>query len=799
MVNAGRSHRSVLGRKLRRDLWHLRGPFLAVALVVASGVALFVDLRSMHSFLLASQASYYRTHRFAQVFAPLARAPLSVARELERIPGVAAVEARVVADVTVDVPGLAEPATARLISLPQDGLPALDVPYLRSGRLPEPARRDEVLLSDAFARANGLALGDRLGAVIHGRWQRLTMVGTALSPEYVYEIRGAGDIFPDNRRFGVAWMGVDALAAAFDMQGACNDVTLTLAPGALEPDVIARLDRVLGPYGGLGAYGREQQISHRFLSDEITETQVTSVFLPAIFLGVTAFLVHLVLSRLVGTQREQIAVLKAFGFGNRTVGLHYLLMALVPVLAGSLLGAVAGVWLAGRMALLYARFFPFPPMIFTPDPRVLAAAIAIGGGAALAGALSAVRRAVVLPPAEAMRPEAPVRFRRGLVERTGLRRLLSTSARMVLRNVERRPLKTLLSTLGIACAVAIVAVGRYAWDAIDLIKTVQFTQVQREDVTVSLRDPRSHGALPALLRLPGVLAAEPFRAVPVRLVGGRDGFLSYRTALLGVTPGAALRRVVGGDLRPVNPPPDGVLLTTALAERLGLRPGDSLRIEVLDGARPARAATLAATVDELVGVGAYMDLGALRRLLGEGDTLSGAFLQTDAAEAARLYARLKRMPAVAATSVREAAREGFERTVAESFAISLTTTVGFACVIAFGMVYNGARIALSERGRELASLRVLGFSRREVATMLLGEQALLVLASLPLGFGLAYGLCALMAWRFASDLFRLPLVLSPATLAFAAGVVLAAALISSLSVRRRLDRLDLVAVLKTRE
>ncbi len=790
----------VLRRKLWRDVWHLRGPFAAVLLVVASGVALFVDLRSMHGFLLGTQARYYREHHFADVFAGLRHAPLAIRREIEAIPGVALVEPRLVADVLLDVPGLDEPATGRVVSLPDgDRLPAVNVPYLRSGRYPDSRRRDEILVSDAFARANRLPLGATFGALLHGRWQRLRVVGTALSPEFVYEIRGAGDVFPDNRHFGALWMRAAPLSAAFDLVGACNDIVLTLAPGASVRDVEARLDRVLAPYGGLGSFPRADQISHRFLSDEIAETAITSVFLPVVFLGVTAFLVHLVLSRLVGTQREQIAVLKAFGFADATIGAHYLGIALGPVLGGSILGAAAGVWLATGMADLYARFYQFPPAPFEPDPRVLGVAVAIGAGSALAGALLAVRRVVVLPPAEAMRPEAPARFRVGLLERLGLARWLPATARMVFRNVERRPLKSVLSVLGIAAAVAIVAVGRYAFDAVDWMKDVQFRHVQREDVMVTFREPLSSRAQQSLLGLPGVLRVEPFRAAAVRLVSAANGTATYRTALLGLRRDGELRRPVGQDYRAVPLPPSGVLLTRALADRLGLAPGDRLRVELLEGTRHTYEQTLAGVVDELIGVSATMDLGALHRMLGESDTVSGAFLQVDARQLPLLYTRLKRLPAVSAASVRSAVRLGFERTIAQSFAISLTTTIGFACVIAFGMVYNGARVALSERGRELASLRVLGFDRGEVTAMLLGEQALLVVAALPLGFLLAYALCAVMVQRFTSDLFRMPLVLRPATLAFAGAVVVAAAIVSGLIVRRRLDGLDLVAVLKTRE
>ncbi len=785
---------SPLDRKLLRDLIHLRGQMIAVALVVTCGISMFVTLRGMHSYLLGTQASYYERYRFSDLFAHLKQAPLGVASRLAALPGVAAAEPRIVVDVLLDVPGLAEPATGRLVSIPQHRRPALNDLYLRHGRWV--AGRGEVLASEAFARANGLQIGDTLGAVIHGRWQRLRIVGLALSPEYVYEIRGAGDFFPDNRRFGVIWMGYEPLAAAFDLDGAFNDVAVSLAPGASQPATLARLDRLLARYGGLGAYGREDHVSHRFVSDEITETRVTSVAIPAVFLGVTAFLLHIVMSRLVATQRDQIAVLRAFGYSAGAVGGHYLKLALAPVLLGAAAGTGIGLWFAVELAQVYARFYQFPVVRYQPEPGIVALAVAIGGGAALLGAWGAARRAMALPPAEAMRPEAPARYRTGRLERLAGLRLASPETRILLRNLERRPWKAALSVVGIALAAAIVVLGWYAYDAIGFMKDVQFRTVQREDVTVVLREPASAAALHALARLPGVLRAEPFRAVAARL---RNGHRTYRAAFQGMDPGGELRRIVDRGFRVHGLPPAGVLLTSHLAEKLAVRPGDRLTVEVLEGARPVREVPVAGVVDEMMGMAAYMELPALNRLMHEGRTISGAYLAVDPPAREALYARLKRLPAVSGVGVREAALRSFETTVAESFWISISVLITFACVIAFGVIYNGARIALSERGRELASLRILGFSRGEVASMLLGEQSLLTLLALPLGAAFGFAVCALLALRFESDLFRLPLVVSGRTYLFAFLTVAASALASGLAVRHRLDRLDLIAVLKTRE
>jgi putative ABC transport system permease protein len=786
---------TALNRKLIRDLMHLRGQVIAVAMVVACGIAVYITMRSAYESLLVSQAIYYDSYRFAHIFAHLKRAPDLLSGEISSIPGVAAVQTRIVMEVTLDVPGLDEPATGRLISIPELRATMLNDIHLRRGNWVEPGRRDEVIISEAFADANSLELGQTMGAVINGRWERLKIVGVAISPEFVYEIQSAA-IFPDNRRFGIIWMSREALSAAFDLEGGFNNVTLTLLSGASEKDVIDRLDLLLERYGGLGAYGRDDQISHRFFSDEITQDRLTGLFVPPIFLGVAAFLIHMVLSRLINTQRDQIAVLKAFGYGGFAIAGHYLKFALVPVIAGAAVGTALGVWLGAGLAEIYSRFFRLPIIAFSPGLATLLIAAAISASAALIGAVLAVRRVIKLPPAEAMRPEPPARFRQGWAERRLIGRLLSPAARMVLRNIERRPWKAALTVLGISMAIAILVMGRYFFDALDHIIEVQFRTVQREDVTVTFNESLTSRARYDVMHLPGVVRSEAFRSVPVRL---RFNHRQRRLALLGVERGAELRRLLDVRLREVEVPPDGIIISSKLASVLGVGPGQPVMVEVLEGARQKKEILVVGLVDEFVGIGAYMELGALNRFMGEGGTISGAHLAVDSRAAPELYSLLKRTPAVGGVAIRETMIESFLKTVAESLLISMTAVIIFACVIAVAMVYNGARIALSERGRELASLRVLGFTRREVAVMLLGEQAVLTLLAFPLGLATGMGICALLVRVLDTELYRIPMVFGRATFIFPIIVVVAAALFSGLLVYLRIRHMDLVAVLKTRE
>ena len=780
---------------LWRDLWHLRGQVFAAALVVACGVAAQVTMRSAYLSLQAAQTNYYASYRFADIFAQLKRAPEQLAGEIRALPGVAQVRTRVVAEVTLDVPGLTEPASGRLVSIPERQETMLNDLFLRRGRYIEASHPDEVLVSEVFAQANKLEVGDKLGAILNGRWRELTVVGIALSPEYIYEV-GAGMLFPDNRRFGVLWMGREALASAFSMEGAFNDVSLTLAKGAEEAEVIARLDQLLLRYGGLSAYGRSDQLSNRFLTDELGEIEISATYIPAIFLAVAVFLIYIVLSRLVVMQRTQIALLKAFGYSNLSVALHYLKFALLTVLAGLLPGLLFGLYLGEKTNNLYAEYFHFPQMPLVISPSVIALAVLVSLLGACAGAIGAVRRVTALQPAEAMRPEAPADFRAGVMERSGLAHWLPASARMILRNLSRKPWKALVSVLGIGLAVGMMLVARFMFDAVDHMMNVQFNLVQRDDVTVLFHEPRAASAAYEIRQLPGVLRAEPFRAVPVRL---RHAHRSKQIEVTGLSGDSQLRQIVDSRLHTIALPPDGLLLTRKLGEMLGVTTGDTVTLEVLEGARPVREVTVAGLSDELIGIGAYMDARALAHLLREDDLVSGAYLSVDPVHADQLYGRLKRMPAVSGVAIRDAMVKSVKDIIDRAFTTVSIIEMLFAAIIVGGMVYNSVRIALSERGNELASLRVLGFTQREVVVLLLGEQALLTLCAIPVGLLMGYGMCAALAPAFDRELFRLPLVFSQMTFVYPVIATLISAILSALLVARRLRHLDLIAVLKTRE
>ena len=784
-----------LDLKLVRDLAHMWAQALAIAAVMGAGVATLVLAVGAYRSLVETRAAYYERYRFADVFASVTRADRRVGERIQALPDVQVAELRIKKHALIEIEGRTEPAAGVAISLPDKGEPALNRLYLRIGRMPEPGRPDEIVVNEAFAKATQMKPGDRFSAVLNGRKRVLRIVGIALSPEFIYAM-GPGDLMPDDRRFVVFWMSETALAQIFDLEGAFNDVAVKLAPGAREAEVIRRLDSLLAGFGGVGASGRKDQQSHGFLDAELEQLAAMAKVVPPIFLLVSAFLVNMALSRLITLEREQIGLLKAIGYGRWAVAGHYVKLVLAISAAGIVLGAGAGTWLGQGLTRLYGDFFHFPFLLFEHDADIYAMAAGVTMLAAIAGAARAVWGVLLLPPAVAMQPPAPPRYHRLLKGRLAALKPRSMLLVMAFRDMVRAPIRTATTTIGIALAVAVLVTALFTFDSVEQMIDVAFFRTNRQHATLNFKDERGFGALGAAERLPGVLRAEPFRSVAVRM---RNGHLERKVAISGKPAQMDLSRVLDLALTPLQLPPQGIVVSERLATVLSLAAGDHVEIEVLEGRRRTLTVTVTEIIKSYFGLVVYMDIAAVNNLLDEGPRFTGVHVAYDAAREKDFFAAAKKTPSISSIALQNRSLIRFRETLAQNINIMTSVYLALSCIIAIGVVYNSARIQLSERARELASLRVLGFTRREVAEVLLMGLALMTLLAIPLGWLLGHFFAWATIQGFTNDLYTVPFAVEPATYAKSSLVVIAATALSALIVRARIDRLDLIAVLKARD
>jgi len=786
---------SPLTHKLLRDLWHMKGQAIAIGMVIAVGVAMQVMMTGLVTSLNDTRAAYYERYRLADVFAPVSRAPEFLADRLAGIDGVGAVETRVTGGALIDLDGRDLPVQAQALSLPDLREPRLNTVFLTGGRMIDSGHSDEILLLEGFADAHGLVPGDRIAATMNGARRTFRIVGLAQSPEYLYAT-APGELAPDAARFGVIWMGRSALAAAYDMEGAFNEALLSLTRGANEAAVRDAADRILAPYGGSGAYPLADQQSNRIVTEEISGLEAAAVGVPPIFLAVAAFLLYIVISRMVQSEREEIGLMKAFGYTNAEVGRHYFKLVMAIAVGGALAGCLMGIAAGRALIQVYMAYFNFPFLVFQLDPASFVSGVAASILAASVGGLLVLRRIFALTPAAAMRAPAPPDYSRSGRWGRALTRWLDQPSRMVLRRITRAPGRMAGSMIGIACGMALSVSMLTIYVGFDRTIDLTFSVVDRSDVTVTFTHAVSDTTIYALARMPGVALVEPVRNVPAIL---RNGLHSYRGAVTGLPEDARLNRAIAADLSEITMPTEGIVLSTALADILQIAPGETLTVEVREGRQPVLDIPVAGVAESLIGSPAYMDLGTLGRALRESGRVSGAYLAIDQARAGEIYAALQDMPSVAGVSLKAQARDALE-VMMDTGAGAIRYVMGaIAFIITFGIVYNAARIAQAERARDLASLRVLGFTRGEAAFVLLGELAVVTLVALPVGAVLGYYLSFAIADGFSTDLYQIPAVFSPESYGFAALVVLVAAVASGWLVKRDIDRTDLVSALKTRE
>jgi putative ABC transport system permease protein len=786
---------TALNIKLLRDVRRLWAQVLAIALVVGGGVATLVLAVGSHRSLEETRTAYYERYAFADVFARVKRAPKALVGQIAEIPGVAAVDPRIAKLALLDIPGFAEPASGQFVSLPDTGDHGLNRLYIRSGRLPEPGRSEEIVVNEPFARAHGFAEGSRFSAILNGKKRELVIVGTALSPEFVYTV-GPGDLMPDDRRYAIVWMSERALASVYDLHGAFSAVSVKLQPGASERDVTSRLDALLDPYGGQAAHGRKDQTSHAWLDHELDMLNNMSRTLPPIFLLVSAFLVNLTLSRLVALEREQIGLLKALGYSNASIVWHYVKFVALIVLTGIIIGSIAGTWLGLRVTALFGDFFHFPFLVFSSAPDLYLIAGALSAVAAIVGALRALRDVVKLAPAVAMQPPAPAVYRHFLPANVRLDRFVSQPTLMMLRGMSRHPVRACLTALGMSLATAILIVSLFTRDSMEQLIDVTYFLADRQDATISFTEKRVDNVVVQAARLPGVLAAEPFREVPVRI---RHGNVERRITISGRPADSDLRRIIDADLKPVILPESGLAVSSMLARILGVGTGDMVEIELLDGVRRTVTLPVVALVEDYFGIRGMMEISALGRLMGEAPVVNSVNLSVDESRKDDFYAAVKSMPTVSGLALMRISLANFREAIALLITTMASIYAGLAAVIAFGVVYNNARISLSEQARELASLRVLGFTRGEVLRILLLELAILTLIAQPPGWVMGYGLAWIMKNNLAGELMRVRLVVEHSTYITASAIVVMAAVVSAAVIRDRINKLDLVAVLKTRD
>ncbi len=784
-----------INKKLFRDFWNLKLQTLSIALIVIGGLSILLASWSSYQSLKKARDDFYVKYSFADIFSEFKRAPSGIIGELKNIPGVENIDGRIMIDSIANLANQDEPAVTRIISMPTSGQPQFNKLYLRMGRLPVEGNVAEVVVHEGFAKAHKLIPGSQFQILIEGHLEIVQVVGIAISPEFVYALSSAAPL-PDDIHYGVLWMSYLTLSRLAKLQDSINSVTASISPDTTSGNVLSSFDRILKPYGGLGAYARDRQISNMFVEDEIVQQKAMAIIAPVIFLSVAAFLVNVIFSRLIALNRSQIATLKAIGFTNWEVARHYLTLVILILMVGTLPGLAIGAWLGQIFSKMYLDFFHFPELKFHLSYGALIICVLSGILPGLLGAWQSIRNAFALVPAEAMRPPMPPVYQKNLFDRAVGKKRFRPLSKMIFRNIFHRPDRLVMIILGMATALGII-VTSFSWsDMLYELLDTQFQRIQREDLSVSLLKPVSLNGLQELSKSTGVISIEGYRVTPVRI-----RFLNHKKelSLTGWPDATQMRQSLSLNLNKITLPENGLMLGRFFQKSWGVKEGDKVEVELIESNSKKIMITVAGFSDELVGLTASMKIQELWKILDEEASYNMATIKADSNKVNFLYTEFKNIPGIEAVILKGSVYKGFQNTMGSLIQLSTSILIFFAMAIAVGVIYNSVRVNFSERSWEMASLRVMGFEKGEVFTLILAEVSLQIFLCLIPGCIIGYWMTKLSLQGIHTETFAFPVVIHTQTYIKAILVVLISLGLCSWQIYRMIDKLSLVEALKSRE
>lgn len=789
-----------LDKKLLREIRFNAGSLLVVVVIIAFGAGSYVGMGSAQRVLETSQAAYYNAYRFADFWVDVKKAPLTEIERLAELKGVEIVQSRVVFDIILDLPDQPRPVNGRLISFPeQRDASTLNDLFLIRGTGFSRDRDEELIVSDSFALAHDLGPGDQIHLILNRRREAFTIVGTCVSPEYVYMVRGEGDLMPDPEHFGVLYVKERYARDVLDFQDACNNVVgrfASISPSQ-QKTLLGDIETRLEPYGVFSAILRERQASNRFLTDEIDGLRVSAVIMPLIFLAVSAMALSVLLRRLVERQRVTIGTLKALGYSNARLFRHFIFFGLIVGFVGGLIGCVIGIGLRQSMINLYAEFYHFPKYIIEAHPELMLQAVGISVLFAVVGALRGARRVLRLQPAESMRAKPPEKGHAIVLERwRGLWRRLDFKTHLALRDVFRNKGRTIsgVASATIACSILIMMFSMF--DAVHFMVAFQFEHTNRGNATIGMRDARNAGALFEGRNMPSVIYAEPTLGVVCDM---RNGRFSRRQSILGLDQPHILTVPRDAGLQPIEIPSEGLVLSKKLASILHVAAGDTVELKPIRGQPQPRTAFVSGIVDSFIGIDCYASIGYLSEVIDQPASVNGIQARIDENARPAFFAAVKDLPNAQGLSLNRDAQANIEETFVKSLRYSIGVMILFAGVIGCGSLINLATVEIGDRTREISTLRVLGYHPREIAGVYLRQNAVIfglgLLAAIPLG----YFLVVALSRAYDTELFRMPVIFRWQAVGWSLLISAMFVVIAQVVVVRKIQKLDWLEGVKVKE
>ena len=786
---------NILFKNLLRDIKKSKGQFISILIIVVLGVTFYTAINSAFENLSNSSTKYYEDYRLADIWVDIYNAPIAIKEKLESIPNVKTATGRIIKDASINISE--ENATLRFITLPDIKRDIINDVVIKSGRYFSDSDSNQCLLDEDFFKANNLNLGEYIYPIINGNKVKLKVVGSVKSPEFVYILKDSSEMMADNKRFGIIYIKQSFGEAIFDLKGFINNIAIQISNGSDVKVIKDDVKKALKNYGVKSVIDREEQTSSKMISEEIKQLKSMGGTFPIIFFMVASVIIYIMMGRMVENQRTQIGVLKAVGFTNVQVLTYYMSYSAIIAFIGSFIGSIIGTYMGVGMTKLYNQYFNLPLGDVKIYGEFVVPAFMLTLFFCLFAGYNSCKAIFKIMPSEAMREKSPQSGKKIIVEKIDLIwRNISYLEKIIIRNLFRYKKRALLISIGVIFSSAILLVALSMSDSMNFMIKQQYGNIQDYDIKVKLSKLISVEELNNIKNITHVKELEPVLETGVEI---SNGWKSKNVGFTALVKDPQMYKVEDKNGNAISIPKNGILISEKLANTLGVKVNDSVNIKFYFPGKDKKEMVVKGIVVQYLGLSTYTSMDNLNGILGEGMIASSAVLKLDNINFENeVKDKLRDMPNVTSVESKTDSLNALLKTMGGMEA-SIGVYIILSGILLIAVLYNIATINIFERQRELATLKVLGFTNNEVKKLIFNENYIIVIFGMIIGLPFGKWLGAYLMASSSTDAYTIPYIIEIKTYIIAIILTLLFTAITNLTLMKKIKALDMIEVLKNKE
>jgi len=777
-----------LNLRLLRLIKNSKGQFIAITALVIVGLTIYTALSTAIVNMEDTLNYYYDETNFADIFVQFSKIPETALDKVNKINGVKDVEGRIVFDIQMKVDNGDEKVKSRIISIPDNSI--VNKLFIVDGNKIEAKNKDAIVI-EQFANARNIRINDTIQPYIEGRVFDLRVSGISASPEYVYLMENEQSLLPMPDKFGVIYVSEDFARQNFGFKDSYNEVSITVKDKDHIDKIITQIEKELDQYGIKRIYSREEQLSNRMVSEEIKGVKQTSSTVPVIFLGVAAVIIAAMLSRMVRNDRMSIGVLKALGYNNMNILMHYTKFSILIGFIGSVFGLIFGTILSGNIAKLYIQFFNIPMLKFNFYYEYMIIAIVLSIVFCTFAGIWGARRVIKILPAESMRPEPPKQGGRAFIDRIDiLWKHLSFSWKMVLRNIFRNKKRFVFITFGIAMTFAISLIPSMMNSAMNDIFEGHYSDFQKMDYNINFSTPLNINAVNEIKHIVDTDRIEPKIEFPFELIYGNNKLVANIIGVKSNTEFYGFKNLKG---QSINLPNDGIVLSEGLARFIGVEKGDKVKIKTFIPNKDDIYVEVKDIIKQSLGTNGYMEISYMGNILLDKSLITGVYINSSD----NIKGELENIKGIASIQSLADMRSIFEQFMGLMIG-SISVMIVFAGILGFAIVYNSTIMNIAERRLEFSSLRVMGFSKKEIFKIITKENSVMTILGIILGIPLGQSMISSLESTFSTEIYTIEMNPTLSSYIITAILTIIFVIIAQLATYKKINSLDFIEALKNR-